>query len=79
MEIFTVSSWFIMTAIVCCKIIPVLHHIQKNKKDISHTKFLDLVIGSTLSWINKAAGTVNKLELSLLMLRYVKLLCPTLL
>ena len=45
--------------------------------NVSHTKFLDLVIGNTLSWINRAHGIVNKLELCLLMLRSVKLLCPT--
>jgi len=43
----------------------------------SHTKFLDLVIGNTLSWINRADGIVNKLELCLLRLRSVKLFCPT--
>jgi hypothetical protein len=42
--------------------------------DVSHTKFLDLVIGNTLSWINQVNRIVNKLELCLLMLRYVKLL-----
>jgi hypothetical protein len=45
--------------------------------DVSHTKFLDLVIGNTLSWINQADRIVNKLQLCLLMLKYVKLLCPT--
>jgi hypothetical protein len=45
--------------------------------NVSHTKFLDLVIGNTLSWINQADRTVNKLEFCLFMLGSVKLLCPT--
>ena len=45
--------------------------------NVSHTKFLDLVIGNTLSCINRADGIVNKLELCLLMLRSVKMFCPT--
>jgi len=30
--------------------------------DVSHTKFLDLVIGNTLSWINQVDRIVNKLS-----------------